>query len=104
MPRGVPTIAAALLVVGAGAAAVYAQPQPQTFFKQRVKLSASEIQTIDHGQVVTKVLDSGDTYQTLPGDFQSTCFWRLATSKICTSQSPGLQLWSPLTLNCCTAR
>ena len=41
-------------------APVWAQRQPHTFFKDQVKLSDSEIQKIDRGQVVTKVLDSSD--------------------------------------------
>lgn len=36
------------------------QPQPRTFFKQRVGLKDSEIQKISQGQVVTKVLEAGD--------------------------------------------
>jgi len=48
------------LVVGVGTTLVCGQPQPRTFFKERVKLSDSEIQTIEQGQVVTKVLESGD--------------------------------------------
>jgi hypothetical protein len=53
-----PTAAFAL---GAAAAVVCAQPQPKTFFKDKVKLADSDIQKIDQGQVVTRVLDSGDT-------------------------------------------
>src|SRR5271170_2625539 len=37
-----------------------AQRQPETFFKTRVGLTDSDIQKMDQGQVVTKVLDSGD--------------------------------------------
>lgn len=39
---------------------IQAQPQPRTFFKNNVKLEDSEIQKIEQGQVVTKVLESGD--------------------------------------------
>ena len=49
----------AFLVLVAGTA-TYAQPQPRAFFKERIKLTDAEIQTIDQGTVVTKVLDSGD--------------------------------------------
>jgi len=41
-------------------AALYAQPQPITFFKQQVGLPDAEIKKIEQGQVVTKVLESGD--------------------------------------------
>src|SRR5271156_3394282 len=37
-----------------------AQRQPETFFKNRIGLSDSDIQKMDQGQVVTKVLESGD--------------------------------------------
>ena len=37
-----------------------AQRQPETFFKTRIALSNTEIQRIDRGQVVTKVLESSD--------------------------------------------
>jgi len=40
----------------------YAQRQPQTFFKQQIHLSDAEIQKIDRGEVVTKVLESADKY------------------------------------------
>ena len=42
------------------AAALAAQPQPMTFFKDRVGLAAADIQKIEQGQIVTKVLESGD--------------------------------------------
>jgi len=48
------------LMVGVGTAFVFGQTQPCTFFKERVKLSDSEIETIERGQVVTRVLESGD--------------------------------------------
>ena len=41
---------------------VYAQREPHTFFKNVIKLTDAEIQTIDQGQIVTKVLDSADKY------------------------------------------
>lgn len=40
--------------------AVWAQSQPRTFFKDHIKLTDSEIQQIDKGQVVTKIVESGD--------------------------------------------
>jgi hypothetical protein len=43
-----------------GATIACAQRQPETFFKTRVGLSDSDIQKMDQGQVVTKVLESGD--------------------------------------------
>jgi hypothetical protein len=41
---------------------VYAQRQPHIFLKNNIKLTDAEIQTIDQGQVVTKVLQSADKY------------------------------------------
>ena len=52
--------ATAALAFGLVPAAVQAQPQPRTFFKNNVKLEDSDIQKIEQGQVVTKVLESGD--------------------------------------------
>ena len=43
-----------------GVAVACAQRQPETFFKTKVGLSDSENQKIEHGQIVTKVLESGD--------------------------------------------
>ena len=43
-----------------GASQSCAQRQPETFFRSRIGLSSSEIQKIDHGQIVTKVLESSD--------------------------------------------
>jgi hypothetical protein len=43
-----------------GVVAARAQQQPETFFKTKVGLSDSEIQKIEHGHVVIKVLESGD--------------------------------------------
>jgi hypothetical protein len=42
------------------AAFVHGQTDPRTFFKDRIKLTSVEIQTMEKGQVVTKVLTSGD--------------------------------------------
>jgi hypothetical protein len=55
-------LAAAVLILGLvfGASVVCAQRQPETFFKNRIGLSDSDIQKMDQGQVVTKVLESGD--------------------------------------------
>jgi hypothetical protein len=50
------------LALALGAGAVCAQPQPRTFFKEHAKLTDAEIQKIDQGQVVTKVLPSTDKY------------------------------------------
>jgi hypothetical protein len=43
-----------------GTTTACAQRQPETFFKTRVGLTDSDIQKMDQGQVVTKVLESGD--------------------------------------------
>jgi hypothetical protein len=48
------------LVLGFGAIVTYAQRQPETFFKNRIGLSDIDIQKMDQGQVVTKVLESND--------------------------------------------
>ena len=55
-------LATTVLVLGLGAGAVSGQPQPRTFFKEHAKLSDNEIQKIEQGQVVTKVLASTDKY------------------------------------------
>jgi hypothetical protein len=54
--------AASVLSLGLifGASTACAQRQPETFFKTQVGLSDSDIQKMDQGQVVTKVLESGD--------------------------------------------
>jgi hypothetical protein len=54
--------AASVLSLGLifGASTAFAQRQPETFFKTQVGLSDSDIQKMDQGQVVTKVLESGD--------------------------------------------
>lgn len=49
----------AILTFGAVASG---QPQPRAFFKDQAKLSDAEIQKIQQGQVVTKVLGSSDKY------------------------------------------
>jgi hypothetical protein len=59
MSRSIPVIA--VLALGAVSAVVCAQPQPKTFFRDKIKLAESDIQKIDQGQVVTKLIDSGDT-------------------------------------------
>lgn len=52
------TILFTWLVLAAGSAP--AQRQPYTFFKQRINLTDTDIRKIEQGQVITKVLDSGD--------------------------------------------
>jgi len=42
-------------------ALAFAQPQPKTIFKEKIHLTDAEIQQMDQGQVVTKVVDSGDS-------------------------------------------
>ena len=42
--------------------AVSGQPQPRAFFKDQARLSDGEIQKIEQGHVVTKVLGSTDKY------------------------------------------
>jgi len=54
-------LAASVLAMGLGTAAVHGQTDPRTFFKDRIKLTDSEVETMEKGQVVTKVLASGDT-------------------------------------------
>jgi hypothetical protein len=53
-------LATAFLFLGLAPTGAFAQRQPETFFKQRVGLQDSDIQKINQGQVVTKVLESGD--------------------------------------------
>ncbi len=55
------TLASMVLGLALGVA-VSGQPQPRAFFKDYARLSDSEIQKIEQGQVVTKVLGSTDTY------------------------------------------
>jgi hypothetical protein len=52
--------ATTVLALAAAAAVAFAQPQPKTFFKTKIQLADADIQKIDQGQVVTKVVDSGD--------------------------------------------
>jgi hypothetical protein len=54
--------AASVLAAGLslGIVAARAQRQPEAFFKAKVGLSDSEIQKIEHGHVLTKMLESGD--------------------------------------------
>jgi hypothetical protein len=56
-------ILTSLLAIGSSlvAIAASAQPQPETFFKTKMLLSDAEIQQVKQGQIVTKVLPSGDT-------------------------------------------
>lgn len=54
-------LANAALALSVAVAVAGAQPQPKTSFKERIKLTDSDIQRIDQGQVVTKLIDSGDT-------------------------------------------
>jgi len=49
---------AALLLTSCAVA--FGQAQPKTIFKEKIHLSDSEIQQIDRGQIVIKLLDSGD--------------------------------------------
>jgi len=50
----------AAVVLGLSPAVIRGQPQPRTFFKDHIKLQDTEIQKIEQGQVVTKVVESGD--------------------------------------------
>ena len=54
------TQAATVLAMALSAGFVYGQTDPHTFFKDHIKLTDVEIQTMEKGQVVTKVLTSGD--------------------------------------------
>jgi hypothetical protein len=54
------TLAATVLAMALGAGFVHGQTDPRTFFKDRIKLTDVEIQTMEKGQVVTKVPTSGD--------------------------------------------
>jgi len=51
-----------ILALCLGVGGVWGQPQPRTVLKERAKLSDAEIQKIEQGQVVTKVLGSSDKY------------------------------------------
>ena len=54
------TLATAVVALGVATAVLRCQAQPTTFFKDRIHLPDAEIQKIQQGQVVTKVLESGD--------------------------------------------
>jgi hypothetical protein len=54
-------IVATVLAMGLDEGFVRGQTEPRAFFQDHVKLTDSEIQTMEQGQVVTKVLVSGDT-------------------------------------------
>jgi len=54
------TLATAVVALGFATAALRGQSQPKTFFKNMIQLPDAEIQKIQQGQVVTKVLTSGD--------------------------------------------
>jgi hypothetical protein len=58
MTRGI--LLTGALVLALSPAVIRGQPQPRTFFKDHVKIEDAEIQKIEQGQVVTKVLESGD--------------------------------------------
>ena len=60
MTRKVLAVGVLSLGLSFGATTAFAQRQPETFFKNRVGLSDTDIQKMDQGQVVTKVLESGD--------------------------------------------
>ncbi|HEX2524002.1 MAG TPA: hypothetical protein VHP35_17970, partial [Terriglobia bacterium] len=55
------TLVATLLAMALSTSFASGQTDPRTFFKDRIKLTDAEIQTMEKGQVVTKVLQSGDT-------------------------------------------
>jgi hypothetical protein len=50
----------AIIGLGAASPMLLGQAQPRTFFKDKIHLTDAEIQSIQQGQVVTKVLESGD--------------------------------------------
>ena len=54
------TLVTAVVALGVAAAVLRGQAQPKTFFKDRIHLPDAEIQKIQQGQVITKVLESGD--------------------------------------------
>jgi hypothetical protein len=54
------TLVTGLVALGVAASALHGQAQPKTFFKEKARLPDAEIQKIQQGQVVTKVLESGD--------------------------------------------
>ena len=54
-------LANTMIAFGVATFMLHGQAQPRTFFKDRIRLADAEIQKIQQGQVVTKVLESGDT-------------------------------------------
>src|SRR5215471_5398346 len=54
------TLATVVVALGVVPAAIHGQAQPKTFFKEKLQLPDAEIQKIQQGQVITKVLESGD--------------------------------------------
>ena len=54
-------LVACVLTLGLGTGLVRGQTDPRPFLKERIKLTDSEIQTMEIGQVVIEVLASGDT-------------------------------------------
>ncbi|MEO7651917.1 MAG: hypothetical protein ABIZ80_15745 [Bryobacteraceae bacterium] len=52
----------AALSLGLGCAAIWGQSQPRTFFKDHAGLTDADIQKIQQGQVITRVLSSTDKY------------------------------------------
>jgi hypothetical protein len=50
-----------VLVMGLAPGFVCGQTDPRTFLKERIKLTDSDIQTMENGQVMIQVLASGDT-------------------------------------------
>ena len=55
-------ISISLTLVAGAVTPAYAQRQPHTFFTNVIKLTPDQIQQIEKGQVVTKVLESKDKY------------------------------------------
>lgn len=60
MTRNMLTLTTLALTIGS--AILSAQPQPRTFFKDHIKLTDAEIQQIEQGQILTKVLSPPDKY------------------------------------------
>ena len=54
------TLTTAVVALGFATAALHAQSQPKTFFRNMIQLPDAEIQKIQQGQVVTKIMTSGD--------------------------------------------
>jgi hypothetical protein len=53
-------LVAIVFAIVLGAELIHGQTDARTFFKDRIKLTDDEIQTMEQGQVATKVLTSGD--------------------------------------------